>query len=148
MTIAICSARMVLPDRLARFLPRLVPGSAEIFDELRELYDDAIRFRDPIQEVHGLAAFLDVNRRMLARMRALEWDIHEAIGDDTYAVVEWTMRGTPKRGPALAVDGVTRVHARGGKIVDHRDYWDLSELFASTVSFGERVRRTLLRPLA
>lgn len=137
-----------LPDRLASFLPRLVPGSPAVCDELRELYDDAVVFRDPIQEVHGLAEFLAVNRRLLARLRSLEWQVHAAIGDDTYAVLEWTMRGTPKKGPALAVDGVTRVRARAGRIVDHRDYWDLSEMLASSVSFGERIRRTLLRPLA
>lgn len=137
-----------LPDRLASFLPRLVPNSPAVCDELRELYDDAVVFRDPIQEVHGLAEFLAVNRRLLARLRSLEWQVHAAIGDDTYAVLEWTMRGTPKKGPALAVDGVTRVRARAGRIVDHRDYWDLSEMLASSVSFGERIRRTLLRPLA
>jgi steroid Delta-isomerase len=138
----------MLPDRVARFLPRLVPNSPAIFDELRALYADDVRFRDPIQEVHGIAEFLELNRRLLDRMREIAWDIHAAIGDDSYAVVEWTMRGTPRRGPALAVDGVTRVRARGGRIVDHRDYWDLSELAASTLSFGERVRRALLRPLA
>ena len=137
-----------LPERVAQLLSRLVPGAPAVFDELRALYDDAVVFRDPIQEVHGLAAFLDVNRRMLARMRALSWQIHAAIGDESYAVIEWTMRGTPKRGPALSVDGVTRIRARGGKVVDHRDYWDLSEMFASTMSFGERVRRVLLRPIA
>ena len=138
----------MLPDRLAAFLPRLVPGSPAVFDELSALYDDAIVFRDPIQEVHGIAEFLAVNKRMLGRMRSLEWQVHAASGDDRYAVIEWTMRGAPKKGPKLSVDGVTRVQARDGKIVDHRDYWDLSEMFASAVSFGERIRRTLLRPLA
>lgn len=138
----------MLPDRLAQLLPRLTPDSPTIFDDLRALYADDIVFRDPIQEVHGIAAFIDLNRRLLGRMQTLAWDIHAAIGDDAYAVVEWTMRGKPKRGPAIAVDGVSRVHARAGRIVDHRDYWDLSELAASSVSFGERVRRTLLRPLA
>ncbi|MBA3460611.1 MAG: nuclear transport factor 2 family protein [Deltaproteobacteria bacterium] len=137
-----------LPQRLAEFLPRLVPGSPAVFDEIPRLYADTIRFRDPIQGVHGIAAFVDLNRRLLGRMQTLEWQIHAAIGDESYAVLEWTMRGKPKRGPALAVDGVTRVHAAGGRIVDHRDYWDLSELVASTVSFGERVRRAILRPLA
>jgi ketosteroid isomerase-like protein len=138
----------MLPDRLAQLLPRLTPASPTIFDDLRALYADDLTFRDPIQEVHGIAAFLDLNRRLLGRMQTLAWDIHAAIGDDAYAVVEWTMRGKPKHGPAIAVDGVSRVRARDGRIVDHRDYWDLSELAASSVSFGERVRRTLLRPLA
>lgn len=138
----------MLPQRLADLLSRLSPASPAIFDELSALYADDIRFRDPIQEVHGIGAFLDLNRRLLGRMQTLAWDIHAAVGDDAYAVVEWTMRGKPKHGPAIAVDGVSRARASKGRIVDHRDYWDLSELAASSVSFGERVRRTLLRPLA
>ena len=138
----------MLPDRVAQLLPRLTPESSTIFDDLRALYADDLRFRDPIQELQGIDAFIDMNGRLLGRMQTLAWDIHGAIGDDAYAIVEWTMRGKPKLGPSIAVDGATRVRARGGRIIDHRDYWDLSELAASSVSFGERMRRTLLRPLA
>ena len=137
-----------LAARTADLLSNLVPGRPEVFDELRSHYAQDLVFRDPIQEVHGIEAFLAMNTRLLGRMKSLDWRIHSAFGDEHTALIEWTMIGKPRFGPEVAVDGATRVHAREGRVVDHRDYWDLSELAASAVSFGERVRHALLKPLA
>ncbi len=81
-------------------------------------------------------------------MRKLDWEIKTARGDDEEVFLEWTMRGTPKLGPAISVSGVTRARARGGLIVDHRDYWDLGEMFASSIPGGQRILHGLLKPLA
>ncbi len=137
-----------LAARTAELLTNLVPGRSEIFDELRAHYAHDLVFRDPIQEVHGIDAFLAMNERLLGRMKSLDWRIHAAFGDGHIALIEWTMIGKPRFGPEVTVDGATRVQARDGRVVDHRDYWDLSELAASIVPFGERVRHALLKPLA
>jgi steroid Delta-isomerase len=105
-------------------------------------------FRDPIQEVRGLDAFLAMNRRLLDRMRRLEWSVVSACGDESEAFLEWTMHGAPKMGPAVELSGVTRVRARDGLIVDHRDYWDMGELFASALPGGQRLLRLVRAPLA
>ena len=62
--------------------------------------------------------------------------------------LEWTMRGTTKLGLKVKVDGMTRARARDGRIYDHRDYWDLGELMASSVPGGQRILHTVLSPFA
>jgi steroid Delta-isomerase len=139
---------MSLPDRLAAALVNLRPDVPDAIAVLPALYDEAMQFRDPIQQIAGLPAFLAMNRHLLGRMHRLSWTIRGVTGDDTYAVVEWTMRGTTKLRLPLAVDGTTVVRARNGQIVDHRDYWDLGEMLASPLPFGRRMLYLLRRPLA
>jgi hypothetical protein len=139
---------MLLSPRLSNLLVGLVPGRPEVFAELREIYADDVVFRDPIQEVRGLPAFVEMNERLLGRMRSLAWEIRGGWDGEGSAVIEWTMRGRPKLGPEFAVEGTSRVRAREGRVYDHRDYWDLGELFASGLPGGDRVLRALLRPFA
>jgi hypothetical protein len=81
-------------------------------------------------------------------MRGLTWDVVAVHGDEHEAMLEWTMTGVLRLGPRLQVSGVTRVRARGGLIVDHRDYWDLGEMFASAVPGGQRLLELLRKPFA
>ena len=139
----------MLGPRVRDALIALTPDhAARAIDDLARLYDDAMVFRDPIQEVRGLEAFVEMNRRLLGRMRGLTWDVVSVHGDEHEAVLEWTMTGVLRLGPQLQVSGVTRVRARGGLIVDHRDYWDLGEMFASAVPGGQRLLQLLRRPFA
>ena len=137
-----------LADRVRDALVQLSPDRPEALDRLRALYDPGVVFRDPVQEVRGVEAFLALNRRLLRRMRRLEWRVDSARGDEKEAFLEWTMTGAPKLGPALELAGVSRVRARDGLIVDHRDYWDVGELLASAVPGGQRFLRALRAPLA
>ena len=137
-----------LATRLRDALVALTPERPDAIDALRAVYADDIHFRDPIQEIRGIDAFLAMNRRLLARMRTLEWIVVTAAGDDEEVFLEWTMRGRTKLGPTVSVDGMTRARGRGGKITDHRDYWDLGELLASSMPAGKRLLHALVSPLA
>ncbi|MEO8796859.1 MAG: nuclear transport factor 2 family protein [Polyangiaceae bacterium] len=137
-----------LAQRVADALVKVVPGNLEAVDALRPLYDPAMIFQDPIQRLEGVERFLEMNHHLLHRMRKLEWEILGQGGDDDNAFVEWTMKCSPKIGPAIEVSGVTRVRARGGKIVDHRDYWDVGELIASAMPGGIKVLHLFRKPLA
>ncbi|HEY0255185.1 MAG TPA: nuclear transport factor 2 family protein, partial [Kofleriaceae bacterium] len=64
---------MSLADRLADALVAVRPDHPDPLEALRELYDDSVHFRDPIQELDGLPAFLAMNEHLLGRMRSLEW---------------------------------------------------------------------------
>jgi steroid Delta-isomerase len=139
---------MRLPDRLAAALVDIRPDRPDAIVALSTFYDEALHFRDPIQELDGLPAFLAMNRHLVGRMRSLHWTIRGVTGDDAYAVLEWSVHGTTKFRLPLAVDGTTVVRARNGRIHDHRDYWDLGEMFASPLPFGQRLLYLLRRPLA
>jgi limonene-1,2-epoxide hydrolase len=137
-----------LPNRLRDALLRLTPDRPDAVDALRELYAEDIVFRDPIQVVRGIDDFVAMNHRLLRRMRTLEWTVVRARGDDSEAFLEWTMHGATKLGIKVTVEGITRARARDGRIIDHRDYWDLGELLASTIPRGQRILHTLLSPFA
>lgn len=137
-----------LATRLRDTLVALTPDRPDAIDGLRAMYAPDILFRDPIQQVRGIDAFLAMNRRLLRRMRSLEWIVVTTAGDDREIFLEWTMRGRTKLGPMVSVDGMTRARARHGLIHDHRDYWDLGELLASSMPAGKRLLHALVSPLA
>jgi limonene-1,2-epoxide hydrolase len=126
----------------------ITPEQPGAVDALSRLYDAAVLFRDPIQTLRGRESFLAMNRRLLGRMRRLEWDVHTTLGDDREVFLEWTMRAWPKLAPALVVDGVTRIRHEGGLVVDHRDYWDVGEMFASALPGGQKLLHLVRTPLA
>ncbi len=137
-----------LIDRLRSALVAIAPDRPEAIEALRPLYDPDVEFRDPIQALRGLDAFLAMNRRLLGRARELSFDVTSAGGSDAEIFLVWTMRATPRIGPRIAVDGVTHARTRGGLVVYHRDFWDLGELFASALPGGHTALRLLLKPLA
>lgn len=136
------------PVRLGDALVRLTPEHPEAIEDLRALYTNDMVFRDPIQEVRGIDEFLAMNRRLMRRMRSVEWSVTTAKGDENEVFLEWTMRGTTKLGLKVKVDGMTRARARDGQIYGHRDYWDLGELVASAVPGGQRILHTVLSRFA
>lgn len=137
-----------LPEKLASALVSVVPENPDAVETLRALYDPALVFQDPIQRLEGVDAFLDMNRHLLRRMKKLSWEILSMAGNDEEAFLEWKMLCAPKLGPAVEVAGVTRVRAKDGKIVDHRDYWDVGELLASALPGGTKLLHLLRTPLA
>jgi hypothetical protein len=139
---------MKLGDRLKHALVALTPDQPDAVDALLPLYDPELTFRDPIQELHGVAAFADMNHRLLARMRTLTWDVRSVKGDMSEVFLEWTMTGRLRLGPAIQVSGVTRARAVNGLITNHRDYWDLGELIASTLPGGTHLLHWLRKPFA
>jgi hypothetical protein len=138
----------MLIENLADALVSMVPGRPNALAHLRTLYADDIVFQDPIQTVRGIAAFMEMNEKLMSKLRSLEWTINAVSGDDTTGIIEWTMHAKSKLGPSLAVDGLTRAQFRAGLVVDHRDYWDLSEMIASAVPGGTFVRSAVRRLLA
>lgn len=102
-----------------------VRGDAAL-GELLALYDESVHFRDPVHDVRGLAAFAEMNRKFLRSVRSLEIDVVDLVEGETSFFVAWTMRLTPRVGPAVSVDGVTHVRHRDGKIVEQRDHFDMA----------------------
>jgi hypothetical protein len=141
-----------MPDdlmiRLRDAFAALSPDRPESLESLRPLYDEAVEFRDPVQTVHGLDAFLDMNRRLFRRAKALSFNVTSARGDGDEMFFAWQMRVTARLGPSLTLDGVTHARARGGRIVSHRDFWDLGEFFASAFPGGAAALRLMRKPLA
>ncbi len=90
----------------------------------RELYDINVRFQDPTQDRQGIQAFIDAQDGLMKRCDDV-YLIPGAIAiDGEVAFVEWEM-GLQIRGIEFIYPGTTRLRMNsGGKVVDHRDYFD------------------------
>lgn len=116
--------------------------------KLVPIYDEQVRFQDPLQSLVGREAFLEMNRRLLARSKELTFDVKESAvaGDQIFAT--WHMRMVPRVGPTLVVDGVTHARVAGGLVVEHRDYWDLLGSVLDSFPIVAPIYKTLVAKLA
>lgn len=93
---------------------------------LEPLYASSVRFQDPIQTTHGWDEFEHMMKRLLKMGDDLRFDVHHSAATGDQVFLTWTMvmkhRQTKLR---LAIDGVTHCQLEDGKVVNHRDYWDL-----------------------
>jgi limonene-1,2-epoxide hydrolase len=137
-----------LAARIAAALEGVTPANPEAPDHLRPFYAPDVRFRDPVQALTGIDAFLALNRRLLRRTKSIAWTIHYASGDEHDVTLEWSMRAVTRLRLAIEVDGMSRLRLANGLIVDHRDYWDVGEMLASIVPGASTVLRALRTPLA
>jgi len=136
-----------LRDAVVVAFARITTDPASV-DVLIPLYADDLRFQDPIQTTTGRDAFLDINRRIAARAKALSFVVERVTGDDDEFFLTWRLEVRPRRGPVLAIEGASHLRAAAGRVTYQRDYWDLATSLAAMVPGGTRALRLLLRPLA
>lgn len=120
-----------LPAALARlvdFFEHLQPKS---LDELGRIYASDVRFKDPFNEVQGLAAVEHIFRHMFVQLEQPRFVVHERICQGQQAFLTWDFHFKFRR-----FDTVTEQTVRGsthlvfneqGLAVLHRDYWDAAE---------------------
>jgi hypothetical protein len=137
-----------LRDAVMSAFGRISGDDLSFVEGLRPLYADHVHFEDPIQKVDGFEEFVGVNVRLAKRARELSFSVQRVVGEDEEFFVTWHMHFRPKLGPAFELDGISHLRSEGGKIHFHRDYWDIAALFASALPGGQRILRTLLKPLA
>lgn len=137
---------MNLRERIITAFGALNETSAGKLDELRELYADDVHFQDPIQTVRGLDAFIEMNRSLISKVRELSFEVTASAGSDEEMFLAWTMTFAPKHGPRVEVDGTSHVRTEHGKVVYHRDYWDIAGMFAGAIPGGRRLLSAILKP--
>ncbi len=115
---------------------------------LAQLYDESVVFRDPLQTVRGLDAFLAMNRRLASRAREISIAVTDMAEGPSSLFMSWTMRYAPKVGPTLHFEGTTHLKLRGGKVIEHRDYWDLLDSVTEAIPLVSRAYHGMVRHLA
>jgi limonene-1,2-epoxide hydrolase len=113
-----------LTERLQSALAAFGTDNARALDEMDALYAPGVRFEDPIQRVEGAAAFRAMNERLVARAYA-RFERVEILGDEERVMATWVLIYKPKLGPEIRVPGASDIRAEGGRVVYHRDYWDI-----------------------
>jgi limonene-1,2-epoxide hydrolase len=110
------------------------PFDEAAVDRAVAYYADDVVFVDPIQTLHGRAAFVEMNKRLLGRVRELRFDVDAVTVDAENVFLAWRMHVAMKK-PAkvISIDGVTHCKVRDGKITAHRDHWDLVGSMVGTI---------------
>ncbi|MHA3963752.1 MAG: nuclear transport factor 2 family protein [Candidatus Thorarchaeota archaeon SMTZ1-45] len=89
-------------------------------------YDDAIYFRDCIQEIRGMKEFKAMTERLTSRSQDLKMKIVNIMMEGKLLFFEWEMTLTFRQTRSSIVYGLSRLTLNEeGKIVEQRDYYDI-----------------------
>ena len=117
------------PDvqRIVAFFEQLTPQD---LPRLAEIYSADARFKDPFNEVQGVAAIQRIFKHMFASLDAPRFVIRDTIVDGDQCFLSWDFSFRMKRfnRDAQLICGASHLKlGADGRILLHRDYWDAAE---------------------
>jgi hypothetical protein len=129
-------------DRIVEAFQTLTPASVEALDTL---YSPDARFKDPFNDVQGVAEIQRIFRHMYVNLENPRFLITERIVQGTQCFLSWEFHFAFKRfkqGQAQRILGGSHLVLNdGGCIVLHRDYWDAAEeLYEKLPMLGSLMR--------
>lgn len=109
------------------------------------VYTEDAFFKDPFNEVRGVAAIEDIFRRMYVSLIEPRFAVVNRIATEDQAMLEWNFHFRIRRyrpDVVQTVHGVSHLRfADDGRIAYHRDYWDTAEeLYAKLPVIGSVMR--------
>jgi len=115
-------------DRLVQFFEQLTPQQVS---QLSALYAPDVFFKDPFNEVQGLAEIERIFAHMFVALDAPHFIVRERVLQGQQAFLTWDFRFRFKRFDTQSwqtVRGATHlVFNDAGLVTLHRDYWDAAE---------------------
>lgn len=111
-------------DALMAWYGTLTPQSLQ---EIGRFYASEARFKDPFNEVIGVAAITHIFAHMFTATDDPRFVIGDRLLDDDQAFVTWTFTFRLKGKPYEVVGGSHLRFDTQGLVVLHRDYWDAAE---------------------
>ena len=115
-------------DALIDFFHGLSPESVARFPEF---YSADAYFKDPFNEVRGVAAVQRIFTHMFDQVGEPRFIVTEKVVDDGGAMLIWTFSFRSARrggGKTQVIRGVSHLKFdAAGKVSYHRDYWDAAE---------------------
>lgn len=119
-------------DSLVRFFNEFSPES---LDRLAAVYTEDAHFKDPFNEVRGLAAIRRIYAHMYEQLKEPRFLIRDRIQDEHGCLLVWdfSFRRSGSAQPGL-IHGVSLLRLDpDGRIREHIDYWDAAEQVYSQV---------------
>lgn len=134
---------------LIAFYESLTPDSITRFPEF---YSTDAVFKDPFNEVRGVAAIQQIFTHMFRQIDAPRFVVTERLIDGQAAMLAWELHYRTRllgRSQAQVIRGVTHLRlAPDGKVDFHRDYWDAAEELYMKLPLIGGLMRYLQRKLA
>ena len=113
-------------DALLAFYENLTPAALGRF---REFYSEDAVFKDPFNEVCGVAAIERIFAHMFRQVQSPRFKIIEVMAQENQAMLVWRFDfrlAIPSR--HISLQGVSHLKfAADGRVCLHRDYWDAAE---------------------
>ena len=114
-----------LPERVRAFYERVNEEREGALVELPELYDEAMIFANPVLEEQGIDRFESFWHEAFAKYKTFQFDGLTLAGDDEdFFTMTYSMRVGFCIGPTFTVISATDFHAKDGKVIRTRDYFD------------------------
>ena len=128
-------------QRIVERFERLQPADVQT---LGEIFTDDARFKDPFNEVQGLAAIQKIFKHMFVALDAPRFVIRDVVvdGDQCFLGWDFLFRMRRFRRDEQCIRGGTHLRlAADGRISEHRDYWDAAEeLYEKLPALGALMR--------
>lgn len=130
---------------IVRFYETLAP---ETLDQLHGLYAADARFKDPFNDVVGIAAIAGIFRHMFKTVEAPRFEVTTRLLTGREAMLGWDFH-LRLRGRPVVIHGVTHLcFDADGLVCLHRDYWDAAEELYERLPLIGGLMRWLKRRLA
>ena len=129
-------------DKLICFYNEFAPASVARFPEF---YSADAYFKDPFNEVRGIAAIQRIFTHMFSQVAEPRFVVTEKVVDEHGAMLIWEFYFRVRlwgKGEAQVMRGVSHLKFDAdGKVNYHRDYWDTAEeLYMKLPAIGTLMR--------
>ena len=130
---------------IVRFYETLAPDT---LDQLAGLYAADARFKDPFNDVVGIAAITGIFRHMFTTVEAPRFEVTTRLLTGREAMLGWDFH-LRLRGRPVVIHGVTHLSFdTDGLVCLHRDYWDAAEELYERLPIIGALMRWLKKRLA
>jgi ketosteroid isomerase-like protein len=134
--------------RVVDFFESIAP---EDVDRLGQIYSADAYFKDPFNELRGVAGIARIFAHMFVQVEAPRFIVHSAIRGGDEAFLVWDFRFRMKRfsGAEQCIHGSTHIRFDAdGLVCFHRDYWDAAEELYEKIPLLGGLMRLLKRQAA
>jgi steroid delta-isomerase len=136
-------------DHVSRYLQTFTTLQADKLEGLAEIFAADARFKDPFNDVRGVAAITRIFAHMFATTQHSRFMIvdHALAGDTLF--IRWDYHFQTLKGESWEIPGTSVVQFNAeGLAVEHVDYWDPAEHIYSKLPMLGLVMRWLRGKLA
>ncbi|MGF1734531.1 nuclear transport factor 2 family protein [Photobacterium satsumensis] len=116
---------------------------------LQHIYHNEVVFEDPAHRIEGWDQLLNYYTRLFDAVEYCRFDISEHVCHGNIAYLQWVMTFKHPRlqsGKRRLVNGCSRLEFIDGKVIHHRDYFDMGEmLYEGVPILGQIVRHLKAR---
>ena len=112
-------------EHLVTYFESLTPAGVQ---EMGEYYAADAFFKDPFNEVRGLAQIQTIFVRMFEQVDAPRFHVLSRVFDGAEGFLVWDLEFRFRGGKLARIRGVSHLKlGHDGRVVYHRDYWDAAE---------------------